>query len=219
MHRVAFLKSPRFLTGTYSVLLALLCAPSLALAAPMELPRPLSPTPPPSKSVQLDAFQPAGTPPDADDTDSVPHEELIFSTRNPMPLISATLGLWSGNFGDAESATSLFGGITRTSYKLEDQAWEYGLQLLQTGYLGIDGGKKFILSPYKWNEPFVKFGIGSLWKSNEGLSTFTNIYRYQMRFEAGFEDLMQLKRRWRTTACFAWGLNGAAFAISTGFSF
>ena len=144
---------------------------------------------------------------------------LLIPTRKAPELTLASVGYWAGAFADGEVSGAVFGELSRQFFQRENLAWVFGLQLLQNGFVGLQGGRMWILLPYSNYEPYVKLSLGSLWKPGEGLATVLNIYRYQMRAHAGFADLMHLKRHFQAEIFLAWGLSGLSYGPAFSYSF
>ena len=185
-------------------------------AAPVDPPRPEVRDEPKPSTIHLDSLQPT----EVEGPQTVPQEELILPTRRiTKKAVVATLGYWSGAFADYDVQNSIFGGLSQTIYDTENRAYDFGLELLQNGFFGLQAGRKWILKTYRWSEPHVRLGAGSFWKPAEGLGTITNVYRYQLRASFGFEDLAESKRQWRAELLTAWGLSGFSVGFATAFGF
>ena len=190
-----------FLTG---IGLMVLFQVDHAIAAPQTEMRKSEESPPTSeKAFPKESLQITGGTEDVDPID----ETVLYRTRKyGRKAVVGSIGLWSGAFSDGEYSSSISGSLHQVLYDSEETAWDWGVELLQIGHMGINGGRRLILSPYKNYEPFVRFGIGSIWKASEALAGVVNIYRYQFRLGAGFEDLFGFGRKFRAELDLAWGL-------------
>ncbi|MEI7974159.1 MAG: hypothetical protein WCH11_07315 [Bdellovibrio sp.] len=211
MHRVA-----RYKLGTLALVLSLLLLGVSSEASPVDPPRPRVQDPVKPSQVTLDSL----TPSPVEAPQSIPSEELLIPTmRLAQSAWIASVGIWSGDFADIEAPPTLSFGFAKSFYENEDRVLDYGLEILQNGYWGGKISRKWIFSPYTWSEPYLRVGGGSLWKLSESLASFINIYRYQIRFALGFEDLFKTRRRWRAEIGLAWGLSGLSLTTNLGFGF
>jgi hypothetical protein len=185
-------------------------------AAPVDPPRPRVQEPVKPSRVTLDSLTPSAV----EAPQSIPQEELLIPTRRlARSAWIASGGFWSGAYADIETPPAFSLGLAKSFYENEDQVLDYGLEILPTGYWGGQISRKWIFTPYAWFEPYLRVGGGSLWKLSESLGSFINIYRYQIRFALGFEDLFKNRRQWRAEIGSAWGLSGLSFSANLGFGF
>ncbi len=146
--------------------------------------------------------------------------KLIAYRKKSQKTLTAALGGMSGTLvDDSEIRSSRFLGLSQTNYNHDMTAQNFGLELLENGQVGAHLGFRKSIVWGDWFEPYVQWGVGSLFKTSEGPGSLINYQRYQARLHFGFEDLFNLKRNIRADIGIAQSPIGFSYQYSIGYVF
>lgn len=118
---------------------------------------------------------------------------------NPSPRNHALgVGYGSGIYNkDKEAKTAFIGSYVNTNYKKYDQALEYGFELTDIGYVGLQYGYKWLCCSSEFYEPFYKIAAAAYYDPKDFLANVVNFQRYLVRGSVGFENLFHTRRHLR----------------------
>ncbi len=168
------------------------------------------------KKIMFESLQPA----EVDPIESTPSDELILPTRKfAYKAVLAGFGFWFGNFTENPPGTTVYGQLAFSFYQRERVGYDMGLELLQTGHLGVFATKKWLFQILKNYEPYFSVGGGALFKPSEAIGSLININRYQIRLNAGLEDVFELRRRLRSELGLGIGLLGLSYHLQISYTF
>lgn len=118
----------------------------------------------------------------------------------------------SGNLVDKDQNRSTnFLSLTQTNPNVDLTSQNFGFEATELGLVGAHWGFRNLLTLGEWFEPYYQYGVGALYKSQEGLATFINYERYQARASVGFEDFFHLRRQLRFDVTVAYSPLGLSY--------
>ena len=143
-----------------------------------------------------------------------PTRRLAFEAR------SVQLGLWLGPLMEIDKyRSSFFAAMNYHKYHEFNKGQDLGMEVTQEGYMGFNGGYRWLWDVGSEHEFYHKIGFGSLYDPKESLASLINWKRYNLRAGVGSENFMNLDRSMRAELSILLSPVGFSFQLSGSYAF
>lgn len=109
-------------------------------------------------------------------------------------------------------------GVSYLVPQLHQPQWEVGADLFSNSNGQISVSLRQIYFADNYFRPYIKLGLGHIWRAEEKLASFSNWKNYLLRAGIGFEDVIKIPMSARIEVEAALGTETSFFIMSLGYS-